>query len=492
MNKPLSLFLLFIASIFYSLGQMPVCTGGNPSCILCYGDFENFSSSTDLDQGLRNGVFAGNYGSSDLILEHNTFGNSSNFVRLGSCPVNGVNEAPVMILPLKSPLHPCLSGTFSFDYSGVFDASGYPPSYLRVYFFENDVASLCGGQNFLSCSGGGAWDQIDIELDPISTPNWENIVVNYQNNTTSTYNYMVVEYSFTNNQMEVCSGVSLDDLSFCTDEYSEEITIHGPQTNFCKKEDVVPTKIQVNNNFCMIDPSNIWWTVVSGDFNSVQSIGVNHDFIWVAPNQTTTYQVTVVGPSGTTHTETFTIHVGAVAGTIVPSTINPPQNSTFWLTLTNYNGTSVLWQKSHKLPSGWTPFTTFSSGPLPSSEVVYDTYFHHQTRYRAIVRCGGQTAITRFVTIGSSKGKSSTNEMDVSEDGVSILVYPNPVKDVLYIETSIDENAAYEVIGLNGKIVQHGNQSKFTELDVSDLDKGAYILKISYDNELFIERFLKE
>ncbi|TCO11024.1 putative repeat protein (TIGR02543 family)/predicted secreted protein (Por secretion system target) [Natronoflexus pectinivorans] len=63
--------------------------------------------------------------------------------------------------------------------------------------------------------------------------------------------------------------------------------------------------------------------------------------------------------------------------------------------------------------------------------------------------------------------------------GHSISIYPNPTKSHIYIE-GVKGNSSIEVISITGKkMMQRENQSGKVYLDVSCLDNGIYILKIS-------------
>jgi hypothetical protein len=74
---------------------------------------------------------------------------------------------------------------------------------------------------------------------------------------------------------------------------------------------------------------------------------------------------------------------------------------------------------------------------------------------------------------------------DIEELGISsIFVFPNPVSNTLYIQ-GVDENAALEVYNLTGKSVI---KEKGTELDVTSLNQGTYILRINNQYVKFIKK----
>ncbi len=73
----------------------------------------------------------------------------------------------------------------------------------------------------------------------------------------------------------------------------------------------------------------------------------------------------------------------------------------------------------------------------------------------------------------------------VEELGItSVFVYPNPVVNTLNIQ-GVDENTPLEVYNLTGKSVL---KDKGTELDVTSLNQGTYILRINNQYVKFIKK----
>jgi hypothetical protein len=73
----------------------------------------------------------------------------------------------------------------------------------------------------------------------------------------------------------------------------------------------------------------------------------------------------------------------------------------------------------------------------------------------------------------------------IEELGISsFFVFPNPVSNTLYIQ-GVDEYAALEVYNLTGKSLI---KEKGTELDVTSLNQGTYILRINNQYVKFIKK----
>ena len=68
-----------------------------------------------------------------------------------------------------------------------------------------------------------------------------------------------------------------------------------------------------------------------------------------------------------------------------------------------------------------------------------------------------------------------------------IKIHPNPVKNIIYIENITDSN--YEICDITGKRVLNGNNS---EINVSSLEKGVYFLKVTSEENILTQKFIKE
>ncbi len=76
----------------------------------------------------------------------------------------------------------------------------------------------------------------------------------------------------------------------------------------------------------------------------------------------------------------------------------------------------------------------------------------------------------------------------------SISLSPNPVKNVLSISVTSDTTInAYEIFDVNGKVVKAMNSnSSISEINVSELSIGNYILKLQSDKGVASKKFIKE
>jgi len=69
----------------------------------------------------------------------------------------------------------------------------------------------------------------------------------------------------------------------------------------------------------------------------------------------------------------------------------------------------------------------------------------------------------------------------------TIVVYPNPTDDKIFIKGATDEQVV-RVFDLSGAILKSEKTSSLTEIDVNDLSKGEYLSQIGTEVVKFIKK----
>ena len=92
-----------------------------------------------------------------------------------------------------------------------------------------------------------------------------------------------------------------------------------------------------------------------------------------------------------------------------------------------------------------------------------------------------------FKTVTASAAGATLTVEDISPTTSSILVYPNPTADRIYIQT--DTNAKAELFDLMGKKVRATNQD---QIDMSNLSSGNYILQVKTQNKTQSFKIIKQ
>ncbi|MDT0559680.1 M28 family peptidase [Ichthyenterobacterium sp. W332] len=75
----------------------------------------------------------------------------------------------------------------------------------------------------------------------------------------------------------------------------------------------------------------------------------------------------------------------------------------------------------------------------------------------------------------------------------SFSIFPNPVVDVLNIESNINSELSFKIYDVSGKVVmQFYSENKLTKVDISELANGVYFLNVTTPDKTESFRFVKE
>lgn len=81
----------------------------------------------------------------------------------------------------------------------------------------------------------------------------------------------------------------------------------------------------------------------------------------------------------------------------------------------------------------------------------------------------------------------------IEEESLSrINLYPNPVQEMLFIDAEYDQEIFVELADLNGKSMMIINAIGPTDLNMSDISKGVYLLSITSGRQRQISRVVKQ
>lgn len=108
-----------------------------------------------------------------------------------------------------------------------------------------------------------------------------------------------------------------------------------------------------------------------------------------------------------------------------------------------------------------------------------------------ILACGNFNSF-----IGTNKKQivriSGEDLLSVSDNKKENLqIYPNPVKDFLNIKTD-EPISGYEIYSLDGRKLTTGNKVNDSKIDISNFQKGNYLLKVKTKDKEQIAKFIKE
>lgn len=88
--------------------------------------------------------------------------------------------------------------------------------------------------------------------------------------------------------------------------------------------------------------------------------------------------------------------------------------------------------------------------------------------------------------------KEGDYQLDIVEQPqLTFSIYPNPVKDILHIQTSDLSNSGYVIRDLTGSVIMKGN-AQSGKINVNSLQKGVYILTFEQNGQKSNTKFIKQ
>ncbi|WP_408041502.1 fibronectin type III domain-containing protein [Tenacibaculum amylolyticum] len=96
------------------------------------------------------------------------------------------------------------------------------------------------------------------------------------------------------------------------------------------------------------------------------------------------------------------------------------------------------------------------------------------------------------VNISNSGFFNGVTGIDSQENTSELFIYPNPAKNTLKVQltTTVKDNV-YRIININGQVVQSGKLDT-SDLDISNLNSGIYILEVNNGVKTFKQKLIKK
>ncbi|WP_160137727.1 reprolysin-like metallopeptidase [Chryseobacterium sp. c4a] len=197
--------------------------------------------------------------------------------------------------------------------------------------------------------------------------------------------------------------------------------------------------------------------------------------------------------TGTAGYEDFTsVSTNVTKGSTYTLSITPTWTSTkyneAYAVYIDYNGNGsfadsgeLVWSKA-----GSTTSPVTGSVTIPSTAAAGSTRMRVMMKYSTIPTSSceaytyGQVEDYTVNIVSSGRGDLS-NTKDLITD---IKLYPNPVKDIMYISNTTSED--YKIFDMSGKVVDAGKIQRGS-VNVSNLIKGAYMIQIGEISKRFVK-----
>jgi len=125
---------------------------------------------------------------------------------------------------------------------------------------------------------------------------------------------------------------------------------------------------------------------------------------------------------------------------------------------------------------------------------AFVTSFEHQDWIAFEKETGvDQTYNINFIVDGTSIYPQVSGVFeDIQIQNIEFTVFPNPAREVLYINCDV-EKAILQIFDINGKLIYTDFVFSNSEINISELISGTYIIILSAENErIGVQKFIKE
>lgn len=87
---------------------------------------------------------------------------------------------------------------------------------------------------------------------------------------------------------------------------------------------------------------------------------------------------------------------------------------------------------------------------------------------------------------------TTINSVGINDVSSKLRFFPNPVNNALFIEGIENENTKVSILSMEGKLLKQINEKGITQIDLSNLPKGTYLLKLSNPKRNYIKKIIKQ
>ena len=120
------------------------------------------------------------------------------------------------------------------------------------------------------------------------------------------------------------------------------------------------------------------------------------------------------------------------------------------------------------------PSVVASSG----SEGTSESYHMAWTLGETVV--GTLSAEDLMLSQGFHQGELIVTSIEVNMPGQQLLAYPDPARDIVYLQADNPEGMRYMIFDMNGRLIRNEPLTgKITEVMVSDLQPSTYFIKLT-------------
>lgn len=157
--------------------------------------------------------------------------------------------------------------------------------------------------------------------------------------------------------------------------------------------------------------------------------------------------------------------------------------------LNNHNVAIYILEENAEFSTDLTPFYTRNfAGISTAQDESLDITEFAGNNIQIYIRHYDSDAqfVLLFDDVEIINGVMSTNETTTKS---TFNIYPNPAKDIVQIQTTLNDYSI-EIYDMHGKLIH--TFSNLSQINVSNLEKGIYMIQLKTDKEVWTKKLIKK
>ncbi|MCF6366299.1 MAG: lectin like domain-containing protein [Bacteroidales bacterium] len=128
---------------------------------------------------------------------------------------------------------------------------------------------------------------------------------------------------------------------------------------------------------------------------------------------------------------------------------------------------------------------------VPSVANPAESYYYEKGKWKDLYNYNDPSSFNQtgnFCIKGLAVYNQNVGFEELDEN--SFEIYPNPAINFIQINTEFNDIISYQVADINGKELNSGKVFKKQQINVSDLSKGFYLVKLKVGNKQFVKKMI--
>ena len=98
----------------------------------------------------------------------------------------------------------------------------------------------------------------------------------------------------------------------------------------------------------------------------------------------------------------------------------------------------------------------------------------------------------KFSIVEPSTTTTNAGREEIQYPKLDFSIYPNPAKDKLYLDGDLKDGMEIKIFDPRGRLVYFDHYFTSSSIDISQLEKGIYVISITSKLDIGVTKFIKQ